>query len=437
MRLSLSATIPALAFLLSISCTQTKIIKAGPNGEAAPGEEEGTGETETDTDPTNPDPTNPTPTVGKQCSKHSDCTAKTEYCGDDKKCTAIPPGGEIGWRDGSASSVDFVQIYKAADDPAMPGDQSAADFVDLAFNASKSSELWVIGYGDDSVHIGSDISATSNGKWQRRIDPARAHFMHAPPAIAMGAAPFWATCGDGDDSFASRQPRMFMGPALFTTDLAIFAKPAGTLGLGSHYDMLHSSPFCKGIAHQDANIFWVYNGHDKAIDKYDFHNHHGPGMDDHSDGEIWRYANAQLTPVTGAMSHLTYDANEKMLYIADTGAGRIAKLDTTKGTPGGTLPRRNEPLVKQGYMLNTNLVDVVAPGTLKKPSGLEIKGNLVYVTDTETSTFHVFEKATGKEVRKLATGFPAGTLAGFTFGPDGKVWFTDRKASRVVRIDPK
>jgi hypothetical protein len=38
-------------------------------------------------------------------------------------------------------------------------------------------------------------------------------------------------------------------------------------------------------------------------------------------------------------------------------------------------------------------------------------------------------------VRKLATDLPAGSLAGFTFGPDGKIWFVDRKGGRIVRID--
>ena len=48
----------------------------------------------------------------------------------------------------------------------------------------------------------------------------------------------------------------------------------------------------------------------------------------------------------------------------------------------------------------------------------------------------MFEK-TGTLVRKLETGLPAGSLTGFTFGPDGKIWFTDRTGGRVVRIDPR
>jgi sugar lactone lactonase YvrE len=79
---------------------------------------------------------------------------------------------------------------------------------------------------------------------------------------------------------------------------------------------------------------------------------------------------------------------------------------------------------------------VIDKGVLEKPSGIELKNDLLYVTDAATSTFHVFKKD-GTEVRKLATDLPAGALAGFTFGSDGKIWFTDRKGGRVLRIDPK
>lgn len=57
------------------------------------------------------------------------------------------------------------------------------------------------------------------------------------------------------------------------------------------------------------------------------------------------------------------------------------------------------------------------------------------MTDAASSTFHVFDKA-GAEVRRLATDLAPGSLAGFTFGSDAKIYFTDRVRNRVVRIDP-
>ena len=67
---------------------------------------------------------------------------------------------------------------------------------------------------------------------------------------------------------------------------------------------------------------------------------------------------------------------------------------------------------------------------------LEIHKGLIYVTDAATSTFHVFDK-TGKLLRSLDTGLPAGSLAGFAFGPADKIYFTDKVAGRVLRIDPQ
>ena len=55
--------------------------------------------------------------------------------------------------------------------------------------------------------------------WQARTHSAM-HFMHLPPAIAFGAGDTFGTCGDGDNSGSN-----FMGPALFSADPAVFAKP--------------------------------------------------------------------------------------------------------------------------------------------------------------------------------------------------------------------
>jgi DNA-binding beta-propeller fold protein YncE len=262
--------------------------------------------------------------------------------------------------------------------------------------------------------------------------------MLKPPAVTMGTTEYFATCGDnlnergGGDGASS----FFMGPALFSTDPAILGK-ATSGGLGSHMDMLHNTPMCRGIAHEKANIFWVFNAMDHSLDKYNFNEDHGPGNDDHSDGEIYRYAMGKVKGVTGTdgtPSHVFFDAEDSFLYVADTGNARIVKLDTTKGKKGGELERQNEPLKDQAVMLDTDVEEVEPPGTLEKPSGIEVyKGN-IYVTDAATSTFHVFDK-TGKELRKLETGLPAGSLAGMAFSSTGKLYFTDKVAGKVLRID--
>jgi hypothetical protein len=348
------------------------------------------------------------------------------------------PGEEIGKGDGSASSVTFTEIHTLS--KTSIGDPQP---VDLAFNPADPGELWVVGYGDDSTHVGyvdGDVA------WKRYRDPAAGHFMSKPVAISMGEDGFWGTCGNNDNGQnqgtdgTDGTGNLFMGPAMFTTNRTEFATQNPETRLGSHYDMLHQTPFCRGIAHEVGNIYWLFNAHDSTIDKYNFNKPHEKGGDDHSDGEIYKYVEGQVKgdPDNTTVSHLIFDPADSYLYIADTGNQRIVKLDTTKGTKSGEIPsdRRNEPLKASGMMSGVDVEVVIDKGVLEKPSGIELKGELLYVTDAATSTFHVFKKD-GTEVRKLATDLPPGSLAGFTFGSDGKIWFTDRKAGRVLRIDPK
>ncbi len=373
---------------------------------------------------------NPAPTTpqAKSCTTDADCAVPaTPHCEPAKKaCAPLPRGAAIGHLDGSASSVVLTEIY-------APG--AAVKPIDLAFRGDERDELFIVGYGDNSLHRGSGLT-TDAPTFKRILDPAAAHFMLKPPAIAMGTPEFFGTCGDnlnehgGGDGAA----RYFMGPALFSTDPKILgARTAG--GLGSHMDMLHSSPLCRGIAHEVANIYWVFNEMDRSLDKYNFNKDHGPGEDDHSDGEIYRYAKGQVKGVDGTASHLFFDAEDKFLYVADSGNARIVRVDTTKGTKGAELPRRNEPLKANGVMNGTDVEEVVPPGVLTRPSGLEIHEGLLYVTDAATSTFHVFDKG-GAEIRRLETDLPAGSLSGLAFGPKGKVYFTDKVGGKIYRIDP-
>lgn len=374
----------------------------------------------------------------------SSCKADAE-CGADKPlcdtaaaaCVTLPPGKEIGYRDGTAGSVTFTEVGSVG---------ASAKPVDLAFHPDRKDELWVIDYGDDAIHVGSGIGSDAPS-WKRYLDPAARHFAHKPPALAMGDATAsftdprtWASCGDNDNGQNAQESdgtaNLFVGPSLFTADLTVYAKRTSG-GLGSHLDMLHESPFCRGIAHVAGNVYWVFNSYDRALDKYDFGKDHGPGNDDHSDGQVFRYAKGEVKGTDGTPSHLFFDPADKFLYVADTGNQRIARLDTnTEPAKNGPLARILEPLKAQGMMKAPALEEIVPAGVLEKPSGIELRGDLIYVTDAATSKFHVFDK-TGKELRSLTTDLPADSLAGFTFGPDDKVYFVDRVSGRILRIDPK
>lgn len=61
--------------------------------------------------------------------------------------------------------------------------------------------------------------------------------------------------------------------------------------------MLHSTALCRGIAHAEEKIFWLFNSAKGSLDKYNFGADQGPGNDDHSDSEINRYAAGEVAGV--------------------------------------------------------------------------------------------------------------------------------------------
>jgi len=130
---------------------------------------------------------------------------------------------------------------------------------------------------------------------------------------------------------------------------------------------------------------------------------------------------------------LAWDGEKHLLYIADSGSGRILALDPNTGTVGGRL-RNMEPMAEAVEMLDAKLTEVVPAGTLQVPSGLHFHNGILYVTDAKTSQFFAFSRE-GKLLQKLDTGLQPASLAGLTVGPDGKIWFTDRRAAKVLRLD--
>lgn len=224
-----------------------------------------------------------------------------------------------------------------------------------------------------------------------------------------------------------------MGPVLWSSDLEIYAKK-DPIGLGSHLDMLHNSPLCMGIAWEQGNVYWTINGRDNSVVKYDFGADHNIGMDDHSDGASLEYVRGLIKRTEGVPSHLVFRSADSMLYIADTGNGRIAKLDTTSGVKGVRLPTKERQTGGHYRMNEAVLTDVVPAGALTAPSGLEIHNDILYVSDNGTGRIVAFDLE-GKELNSFDTGLGAGALGGLAFGPDGKIYFVDMAGSRVLRID--
>jgi hypothetical protein len=108
----------------------------------------------------------------------------------------------------------------------------------------------------------------------------------------------WATCGDSDDggnyfmgrrstrptstsSGPTTRSRTWAATSTCSTSGAgvFFALPMGITNLGSHLDMLHSTPFCRGIASAgEGKQYFVFNSFNKSIDFYDFRPDHGIGF---------------------------------------------------------------------------------------------------------------------------------------------------------------
>ncbi len=339
------------------------------------------------------------------------------------------PAPELGGEDGAT----LVELLGPAAGLARPRD--------LAFNPRRPDELWIVNDADNSTVIVHDAS-TDARRSDRRRDAAADHFLHKPSSIAFGAdgttfgaVGTFGTCGESRNENGIEGAQDFMGPVLWSSDLEIFAKK-DPIGLGSHLDMLHNSPLCMGIAHEKANVYWVVTGTRKAITRYDFGADHHIGMDDHSDGASEEWVFGQLGYVPGVPSHLEYRAADSTLYIADTGNARVAKLDTKSGARGRKLPTK-EPQDGGHYKIDgATLVDVVPPGTLQAPSGLEIRNDTLYVSDNATGKIHAFDLE-GREVNAFDTGLGAGALSGMAFGPDGKLYLVDMAGSRLFRVDPK
>ena len=359
---------------------------------------------------------------------------------------------ELGTGDRSPGSVTFTEIANFDSGLRRPRD--------LAFNPMRPDELWIVNYDDDSMVIVFDASTDARTS-EKRIDPYATHFMAFPSSIAFGSEETtigfpgtFGTCQESRNTYGDQAPpNDFMGPALWSSDLSIFAstKPEhNPLGLGTHLDMLHGSPNCMGIAWERDHIYWAFGGKKQsgttskerqepipAIVKYDFGADHGIGMDDHSDGSIYQYLTNEVASIPGIPSHMAFDPSDSTLYIADTGNARIIALDTRSGTMGPSL-QPQEPLVAYRRVDNATVVDIV-PNTSPLagiPSGLELQNELIYSSDNNGSRISAFTKS-GELVNHLDTGLPAGSLSGMAFGPDGKLYFVDMLGNRVLRIDPR
>ncbi len=332
--------------------------------------------------------------------------------------------------DGSHSlgTVELTVVADSGDDLETPRD--------LAFHPDEPSELWVVNRGSDpgdEAVVVIDDAGTDDQEATFYRSGGNQHFLAQPAALAFSENGNFATIHETDERTQGPNgtPGDFMGPTLWTSDRDIF-----DAGHGGHLDMLHNSPNGMGVAWEDDNTFWVFDGDHDAIARYAFKDDHGPGGADHSDGELLRYVEGEVARESDVPSHMAFDRDSALLYIADTGNGRIAVLDTTTGDEGGTVGPNNDG-TRQRAMDDASietLIDADDVEDMREPSGLELHEGLLYVGDNRTGHLFAFD-LDGNLLDWVDLELERGALMGLAFNEDGDLFLVDSEAEQILRLD--
>ena len=307
---------------------------------------------------------------------------------------------------------------------------------DIGFDPD--GNLWIANRTDDRTFITFDPGQEGQDH-ERRKDAYAYHFMEETAAFSFespeGASPEYGnefgSCGESENTYDDTAPANdFMGPVLWSADLDIFAE-VDPHGLGSHLDMLHESPLCVGIAWERDNVYWVFDGSHDAIVRYDFQDDHDIGEDDHSDGIVYRLTEPSVTRVENAPGHMMIDPATDLLYVADSGGGRILRVDTQSGEVGDALRQRVEVIEEYAEWNGVDWAEIVTG--LDQPGGLALGDGVLYVAEFGTGVIHAYD-LDGTELQSLDTGRGAGALYGIEIGPDGALWVVDHSAPAVLRL---
>jgi DNA-binding beta-propeller fold protein YncE len=325
-------------------------------------------------------------------------------------------------------SVELTVVADSDDDLDVPRD--------IAFHPDEPTELWILNRGsltfDESVVVIDDPGTGDRESTLYQSD-GNHHFMAQGSALAFSDNGNFATIHETDERTQGPNGTAgdFMGPTLWTSDRDIF-----DAGHDGHLDMLHNSPDGMGIAWEDDNIFWVFDGDHASITRYDFNGDHGPGGSDHSDGQLLRYVEGDVKRESDVPSHMEYDAASELLYIADTGNGRIAVLDTTTGEEGDRVGPNNDgtdQFAMDDADMDT-LVDADDIDDMREPSGLAIHEGVLYVGDNRTGFLFAFD-LDGELLDWVDLEIDRGGLMGLAFNEDGTLFLVDAEAEEIFRLD--
>ena len=311
---------------------------------------------------------------------------------------------------------------------------------DLDFHPRLSTkQLWVVNKGTENTG-GSTVTITNTGQINQITellqDGNAWHFMSLPTGIAFSDNDNFATSPGVFDANHAGTANAFTGPTLWSSDPQIYAQPSG--GNGSHIDMLHESPNSQGICWEKDNTFWLFDGFNNDIVRYDFVNDHNPGFSDHSDAIVRRYSDTEvLRDVNGTVSHMAFDDTKTWLYVVDNGHQRVLRMNVSTGNTSLTAPAYgpHEDMAEYVTITGYTWENVVTTG-LQDPAGIVIDGDIMVVTDHQTNEviFYDLSSIPATEIRRVSANTQG--IMGITIGPDGLLYYVDNAGNKVIRLNP-
>ena len=312
---------------------------------------------------------------------------------------------------------------------------------DLDFHPEFSrKELWVINMGTENSGGSTVIisnAGDSTGQSSEYLQDGNAwHFMSLPTALAFGENGNWATSAGVQD--ANHSGGTFTGPSLWSSDPAIYAvvgNPPTAEFNGSHLDMLHGSPYSMGIAHLEDNTYFVYDSYNNDIVKYAFNGDHGPGKDDHTNGEIWRYTelNVQRDGVE-IPNHMVINKTTGQLYISDHKNSQVLRMDVNSGNVTGNLPLTNETLAVHAEVTNVDW-EAYITNDLSTPCGIDVQDDRLVVGDYSSGEILIFDISGTSPLLMGAIATNASGLMGIKIGPEGRIWYVDAVENTVNKVN--
>jgi hypothetical protein len=137
---------------------------------------------------------------------------------------------------------------------------------------------------------------------------------------------------------------------------------------------------------------------------------------------------------------MVMDQSTGILYISDTGTGRVLWVDTDDTTTTSSNiygdSSRMEPLSEYSSISGLDW-GVLASG-LSRPSGIALDGDTLFVSQNGNGKISAFDLAQNGESATIidTVQTAANSIMGLEIGPSGSLYYVDANFNKVIRLDP-